>query len=114
MRLHLRDQASIVRGLARNLMPSNEGLPYWVDRRRLGQQKEHTLDPRQFGRYSRRGHTQAVLFDGPRSYNPQLNEVLRDDMEFSSLPCQGFDCGTGDFTLRMERLQGPKQRAGID
>jgi hypothetical protein len=35
-------------------------------------------------------------------------------MEFSPLLSQGFDCGTCDLALRMERLQGPKQRAGID
>ncbi len=67
MRLHRRDQAGIVRGLAQNLMLSDEGLPDGIDRRRLGQQEEHALESRQFGRDSGRGHTKAILLNGPRS-----------------------------------------------
>jgi hypothetical protein len=51
--------------------------------------------------------------NGARGHYPQFDEVLRNDMEFPTLRGQGFNCGTDDFALGIERLQRTKQSAGI-
>ena len=112
--LHRRNQTSVMCRLTQNLSLDYERLPCGIDRRRLGQQKEHALEPLYFSRDSRWLHPQTVLFNWSRSYNPELHEILGDNMELPSLRGQSFDCGADGFTLRMVRLQGAKEGAGIN
>lgn len=85
-----------------------------MDRRRVGQKKEHALEPFYFGRDSGWLHPKAILFNWPRSYNPELNQILGNNMELPSLRSQDFDCRADYFSLRMVRLQSAKEGAGID
>jgi hypothetical protein len=85
-----------------------------MDCRRIRQKKEDALEPVYFRRDSRRLHPKAILFNWSRSYNPELNEILRNNMEPSAPRSQGFDCGADYFALPMAGLQSAKEGAGID
>lgn len=51
---------------------------------------------------------------GPGRHYPQFHEILRNYVKLITPRRQGFDRDASRFTLRMQGLQGPKQRVGID
>src|ERR1700722_10020033 len=114
MHLHGCHQTGIMGGLADNPILNDQAFPDRIDRWRLGQELKHAFDSCQFDGNGGQLHAQSVLLDRPCGNYPQLDEVLRNDVKFATPSGHGFDRDAGHFALRMCRLQGPKQRAGID
>ncbi len=112
--MHCSYETSIVSGFPRHVVLDDQSFPNRIERRSFGQSLKHAFEPRQFTCRGERREAKAVLFNRPRGHHPQLDEVLRNDVELRSLRGQDFNRGTNDFTLRMSRLQSAKQRAGID
>jgi len=60
--------------------------------------------PRRRGRTTRGCHTQPVLFNRARRYNPQLDEILRNNMQFFALLQKMFESAVNkrvQFVLRL-------------
>ena len=62
------------------------------------------FDPRQLHCHGCGCHTQPVLFNRARRYNPQLDEILRNDMQFFALLQKMFESAVNkrvQFVLRL-------------
>ena len=114
MCLHGGHQARIMRPLAGHVVMDDQGFPYWVDGRRLRQECEHALDARQLASAGGGRHAKAVLGERPGSHNPQLYEILSDDMQFPTLRQKALDTPVSQGIQRMLRLQGAEKNTGID
>lgn len=95
-------------------MPDDKRFPDRIDCGILWQQREHAFDPRQLHCHGGSCHTQAVLFDRARRHNLQLDQVLRNDLQFPALLRQNFKGARGHFVLRVSKLDGAQKCAGVD
>jgi hypothetical protein len=85
-------------------MPDDQGLPHAIDCGIFWQQDEHAFDPRQLHSHGYGCHTQPVLFSRSRRYHPQLDEILRNDMQFFALLQKMFESAVNNrvqFVLRL-------------
>src|ERR1700733_4300494 len=82
-----------------------ESFPRRVNSRGLRQQLRRCL---------RRRHTEAVLSNGTRRNNPQLNQILRDNVKLPSSNRQKTDRGIGRSIERMLRLKSADQNACVN
>ena len=112
--VHGGDQPGIVRGLPRNPILNDQALPNRINCRRIGQQKKHAFQAQQFSRRLRGGQPQTVLGNRSRRHNPQLDKVLRNDVQVTAPARQGFKSARDRFVMRMANLYRPEKRAGVD
>lgn len=91
VRAHRRHEPRVMRRLSAYLILADQAFPNRINGGRIGQKLKHFLDPRQFSGHCRRRHTQPVLFKRTGRYNPQFNQVLRNDMQIAPLRGQVFD-----------------------
>jgi hypothetical protein len=95
-------------------MFKHEAFPSGIERRRFRQYGEEALQAFDFR--SRRSHGQAQPVDPDRPYcdGPELDQILRHQIEATVLGTENCNCATGDTVQRMMRLQRTDEKVGID
>jgi hypothetical protein len=114
MHLHRGDKPRVMRGFACHLIAADQGLPGGIDRRRLGQQEKHALEPFQLHERGRGGQAQPVIGERPCGDGPELDKILRHDVERLALPGKNFEGAGRCFVLRVAELQSAQQCARVD
>ena len=114
MHLHGCHQTSIVRGLSGYLMLNDQALPNRIDRRVVGQQREHAFQAQEFRGGFANGETKAVLGNGARRHYPKLEEVLRNDVKIAARARQCLKGARNCFILRVPNLNGSEKYTGVD
>jgi hypothetical protein len=111
--LHRRHETCIVRRLPRYSMSQYKCFPRRINGRCVRKEEEHALNPNEFRGCICRSHPKSIFFQRPSCDDPELNEVLGDNMELPAPLRQNSDRTVGGTIQRMMRLQGANQDARV-
>ena len=103
----------IMRGLADCLMLVDQPFPRGTSLRDFGQDRKEALQSLDFQLDHGRARPQAVDIDGPRRHGPEIDEILRREVELLVLRLQNRDGAIGQRVKRVVRLQGANKQVGI-
>ena len=103
----------IMRGLADYLMLDDQPFPCRINLGGFGQDRKEALQWLDFKPGHGRARPQVVDIDGPRRHGPEIDEILRREVELLVLRLQNRDGAIGQRVKRVVRLQGANKQVGI-
>jgi hypothetical protein len=114
VRSHGRYESGIMGRLARHVVLNDELFANGIHAVGIGEKFEYAFQSRHFDCCRGRGQSEAILFHRTRRDDPELDQILRSNVQISPVSSQGLDGRTNGFQMRVPSLQRSKQYIGVE